>query len=385
MLDKVLYTHSKLNDIQHIYYPYKTAMKLFVELIQIALNNRAELSQTPTDNQWQTIFALAKKQALIGITYAAIERLPATQRPSRMLLLQWGVIAERIKERNEELNNKIPAISQRFHGDGFRNLILKGQTVARYYEQLNLHRYRTPGDVDIWFDGRREDVISYVRQVSPDSHAVYHHIDYPQIDGVHIEIHFTPSWMNSYFTNKRLQQFFDESKESLFSQCTMGAESTIPMTSLAFDRVYILVHIYRHLFHEGMGLRQIMDYYFVLTQGFTEAERADTVKQLCSLKMYRFTGAIMWILQNIFGMDSKYLLVPPIEKDGRFLLQEIVISGNLGLHDQRLSRKSNDSDLAYGLRKVKRNFRFIRSYPSEVLWSPLFKVWHYIWRKHINR
>lgn len=361
------------------------AMKLFVELIQIALNNRAELSHTPTDSQWQALFALAKKQALLGITYAAIERLSAEQRPTRRLLLQWGVITERIKERNEELNTKIPTISQRFHSDGFRNLILKGQAVARYYEQLNLHRHRTPGDVDIWFDGRREDVIAYVRQVSPDCHAVYHHIDYPQIDGVHLEIHFTPSWMNSYFTNRRLQQFFDKSKETLFAQCVMGAESNIPTTSLAFDRVYILVHIYRHLFHEGMGLRQIMDYYFVLIQGFTEVERAETVKLLRSLKMYRFTGAIMWILQEIFGMDSRYLLIPPIEKEGRFLLQEIMMSGNLGLHDQRLSRKSSDSDLTYGLRKVKRNFRFVTSYPSEVLWSPIFKVWHYLWRKRINR
>lgn len=360
-------------------------MKLFVELIQIALNNRAELSHTPTDSQWQTIFALAKKQALLGITYAAIERLPVEQRPPRRLLLQWAVITERIKERNEELNSKIPAISQRFHSDGFRNLILKGQAVARYYEQLNLHRHRTPGDVDIWFDGRREDVITYVRQVYPDCHAVYHHIDYPQIDGVHIEIHFTPSWMNSYFTNKRLQQFFNESKERLFSLCDNGIDDNIPTTSLPFDRVYILVHIYRHLFHEGMGLRQLMDYYFVLTQGFTETERAETVKLLRSLKMYRFTGAIMWILQDVFGMDSRYLLVPPIESEGRFLLQEIMISGNLGLYDQRLSRKSSDSDLAYGLRKVKRNFRFVTSYPSEVLWSPIFKVWHYLWRKHIDR
>ena len=94
------------------------AMKLFVELIQIALNNRAELSQTPTENQWQALFALAKKQALLGVTYAAIERLSAEQRPTRRLLLQWGVITERIKERNEELNTKIPAISQRFHSDG---------------------------------------------------------------------------------------------------------------------------------------------------------------------------------------------------------------------------------------------------------------------------
>ena len=157
----------------------------------------------------------------------------------------------------------------------------------------------------------------------------------------------------------------------------------LPTPSIAFNRVYILVHIYRHLFHEGIGLRQLLDYYFVLAQGFTEEEREATMCTLRSLRMQRFTAAVMWVLQEVYGMDDRYLLTQPDEREGRFLLSEIMLAGNFGQYDERLQHERGESALHWGLRKVKRNFRFVRSYPSEVLWSPLFKLWHWVWRKFV--
>ena len=151
------------------------------------------------------------------------------------------------------------------------------------------------------------------------------------------------------------------------------------MPTLELNRVFILVHIYRHLFSEGIGLRQLMDYYYVLRQGFTEAERRETLQVLESLKMVRFAGAVMWVLQQLFGMDDRYLLIAPNEREGRFLIREVMLAGNFGQYDTRLQHYEGESALHWGLRKVMRNFRFVRSYPSEVLWSPLFKIWNYLW------
>ena len=50
--------------------------------------------------------------------------------------------------------------------------------------------------------------MDYVRRHVPDRKPVYHHVDFPVIDELPIEVHFTPSWMNSPFTNRRLQDFF---------------------------------------------------------------------------------------------------------------------------------------------------------------------------------
>ena len=242
--------------------------------------------------------------------------------------------------------------------------------------QFSIKEYRTPGDIDIWLHGERDEILEYVRWHVPDCKPVYHHVDFPVVDDVSIEVHFTPTWMNSPLRNRRLQRFF----HSFNFQFSIFNSSELPVPNAAFNRVYILVHIYRHLFAEGIGLRQLLDYYFVLQQGFTESEREETLRILRSLGMMRFTRAVMWVLQEVFGMPDRYLLTSPDAKEGRFLLDEIMLAGNFGKYDERMQRAAGEGTFRWGLRKVLRNFRFVRSYPSEVLWSPIFKVWHLFWR-----
>ena len=381
---------------------------LFFELLQIAIGNRKELTQTPTAEEWSELYTLAQRQTLVGIAFCGVEQLPAAQRPPKALLMQWYMATERIKALNADLDRKALMVANKFLSEGFPGMVLKGQGVAKLYRethpnppckggdagiadghpdgkfsilnsQFSIKEYRTPGDIDIWLQGERKDILDYVRRHVPDCKPVYHHVDFPVINGLDIEVHFTPSWMNSPVTNRRLQRFFRGERNSNF-EVRSSAYSEIPSPNLAFNRVYILVHIYRHLFGEGIGLRQLLDYYFVLCQGFTEEERAETMCTLRSLKMERFAAAVMWVLQEVYGMDSRYLLVAPDEREGRFLLSEIMLAGNFGHYDERLQHEKGESALHWGLRKVKRNFRFVRSYPSEVLWSPLFKLWHWFWR-----
>ena len=287
------------------------------------------------------------------------------------------------------MDAKVLKVANRFLRDGFHSVILKGQGIAALYPDAS---YRTPGDIDIWLEGGIERVLAYLRAIAPKCKVVYHHADFLPIDGTEIEVHFTPSWMNSYFSNKTLQNFFRQFAKKIFyndeniitSETGTRCYKGIPVPSLAFNRVFILVHIYRHLFGEGIGLRQLMDYYYVLNQGFTEEERRETLHVLASLKMLRFAGAVMYVLQKVFGMDDKYLLLPPDEKEGRFLLNEILLAGNFGHHDKRIKRVANEGALHVFLRRTIRNLRFIRSYPSEVLWAPLFKIWHYFMRMKWN-
>ena len=395
---------------------------MFYELLQIAIGNRDRFSQAPTEGEWRELFALAQKQAMVGIAFRGVEQLPGEQRPPKQLLMQWYMAAERIKRMNADLNRKALAVADKFRGEGFPGVVLKGQGIAKLYlvsneqramsgEQntkqnlssliFDLSSYRTPGDIDIWLFGERKEILSYVRRHVPDCKPVYHHVDFPVVEGLDIEVHFTPSWMNSPVTNRRLQRFFMGDRlevkgdglevighlEGNTTHYTLNAKQAyteLPVPNLAFNRVYILVHIYRHLFAEGIGLRQLLDYYFVLCQGFTEEEREETMRVLRSLKMERFARAVMWVLQAVYGMEERFLLVAPDEREGRFLLDEIMLAGNFGQYDERLQHEQGESALHWGWRKVMRNFRFVSSYPSEVLWSPLFKLWHLFWRKGLT-
>ena len=373
----------------------------------------------PTAEEWRELFVLAQRQTLVGIAFRGVELLPEAQRPPKSLLMQWYMATERIKAMNTDLDRKALAVANKFLSEGFPCVVLKGQGIAQLYRvgqiensklkiedchpegnaqenendnenqgvgefsilnsQFSIKEYRTPGDIDIWLHGERKEILRYVRRHVPTCKPVYHHVDFPVIEGLDIEVHFTPSWMNSPFTNRRLQRWF----RSFICHLSSVNYKEIPSPSLTFNRVYILVHIYRHLFHEGIGLRQLLDYYFVLHQGFTEEERAEAMHTLHSLRMGRFTAAVMWVLQEVYGMDDRYLLTAPNEKEGRFLLNEIMLAGNFGHYDERMQHERGESALHWGLRKVKRNFRFVRSYPSEVLWSPLFKLWHWAWRRSV--
>ena len=435
---------------------------MFFELIRIAIGQQERLRSTPTAEEWKEVYDLAQRQTLTGIAFCGVQRLPEEQRPPRQLLMKWYMAAEQIRRKNEQMDRRTLAVANKFAEEGFPGVVLKGQGVAQLYRveqiensklkiedchpegdarenenknendndnenlgigkfsilnsQFSIKEYRTPGDIDIWLFGERKDILRYVRRHVPDCKPVYHHVDFPVIEGLPIEVHFTPSWMNSPFTNRRLQRWFkrttvnslrstDDRRQTTVNRAvsaltsdegainraehfnrsrasltgTEGA-SMIPTPTLAFNRVYILVHIYRHLFHEGIGLRQLLDYYFVLHQGFTEEERTETMRTLRSLRMQRFTAAVMWVLQEVFAMDDRYLLTDPNEEEGRFLLSEIMLAGNFGHYDERIKRSAKVTEWGLFCRRVGRNLRFLRSYPSEVLWSPFFKLWHAVFR-----
>ena len=351
--------------------------ELFFSLLRRATGSRDVIPTTISAKEWDEVFELAKQQALVGIIFCAIEKLDPAQRPPRQMLLKWWSIAEQIKQRSQLLNETAWQVEQCFAKDGFRGTILKGVGLAALYPEP---LYRTPGDIDIWLDAEREDIVAYVRKHKENPFVIYHHVDFVEVNGVNIEVHFTPSYFSDFRTNNRFQQYVREQRPLQIGHTTaLDGVGEVHTPTLAFNRVYVLSHIYRHLFDEGVGLRQLLDYYYVLCQGFTDEEREETMRVLRHLKMKRFVAAVMWVLKEVFGMEERYMLTAPNEKDGRFLLDEIMIAGNFGHHDPRIIRSKDERLFTRFVRRTVRNLRFLRSYPSEVIGSPIFKIWQRAW------
>lgn len=337
------------------------------------------LSVTPTAKQWKELFELSKKQTLAGITFTGIEKLPTTQRPPKEILLNWYNTCQLIKKQNTLLNRQAVAVSQKFREEGFQSVILKGQGIAALYAQPER---RTPGDIDIWLEGGRDKILKYVRRFFPASLPQYHHIDFPIIKGLAMEIHFTPTWMYNYFTNKKLQRYFgQEIKRQTKNSTVLGEEGTVNTPTSDFNRIYILLHIYKHLFQEGIGLRQLLDYYYVLAQGFTTEEQAETTALFKKFNILRFAGATMYVLKRVFNIDDKYIIVPPIEKEGKALLHEIMEKGNFGKYSPDIALLQSSSPVIRAYSHTKENLKLLFSYPDEILWAPLFRMWHYFWMR----
>lgn len=356
-------------------------MLLAFELIKVAIGNLEALSRVPTDDEWKEMFVFSIKQTLVGVMFSGIEKLPKEQRPPRRLLLTWLVQTDTIRDRNKELRESVLKVVKAFEKDGRRSVLLKGQGLALLYPSPER---RMPGDIDLWVEGRRDDIVRLLRQKGENGPVVYHNMPYRLFDNVTLEVHFTPSWMNNYFTNRVLQRFFADQQEVQFQNRVAldGGDVFVSIPTDAFNRVFILQHIYRHLFGSGIGLRQLMDYYFVLQRGCTDAEKAETLLMLRRLHMLKFTAGIMYVLGYVLGLKEEKMLVAPNVKEGQFLLSEILRAGNFGHYDDRIKIPENENKLHSFFRITKQNMRLLKHYPEETLWNPLYRAWHYCWRKY---
>ena len=355
--------------------------RIFFDFLQFCIGSVADIPASVKDADWKVLYAIAKKQALLGVLFYGIRRLPKELAPEQKLLMQWMVMAEQIRKQNIRLFQDSVKVCQNFENEGFTNCILKGQGNALLYPDPYM---RTPGDIDISLSGGRKKIMEYVNKVCPNQVVRYHHVDFPVMKAA-IEVHFTPSYMFFPIHNRRMQKWF---KEVMDLQCSNVVtlpdgygEITVP--TMNFNVIYILSHLYRHVFTEGIGLRQLIDYYFVLVK--SEERR---VKNLTALQreqkylgLWKFAGAVMYVLHEALGLPEAKMIAPIDVNEGRFLLAEIMQGGNFGQYDTRLGSKENEGKLHRYLRMSLRNLRFMKHYPTEALSEPLFRTWFALWKK----
>lgn len=361
------------------------AEKHFSRLVRIAVGCESELAENPSEDVWEEIYTLVRKQALTGVLYAGIERLPRAQRPPLPILLDWYALAEKIKMQNARLNRQATVLCLRFTQARFPSTVLKGQGVAQFYPRPEL---RQAGDIDIWVAGGHRRIVPFLRKRCPVGEVVYHHVDTRMFKNTEVEVHFRPSWFWNPVHNRRLQRWFAAQAPAQMSHAVAlpGEVEGFVAPTRSFNAVFLLLHIYRHLFDEGIGLRQLMDYYYVLCQpeGAEPLDREAVCRLLRRFGLSRFAAAVMYVLREVFGLEENCFLLPPDSRRGRMLLDEIMLAGNFGQYDVRLVRARRGT-VANLVRKMRRNARFLRYYPQEILWEFPFKIWHYCWRKAVNR
>ena len=433
--------------------------QIFFDFLRFCIGSGDEIPESLKEVDWKELYAIAKKQCLVGVLFDGIQKLPAEHVGiKKELLLQWMAESQMLEKANVRLNDAAIQVSEWFRKKGFRTCILKGQGNVLMYPNLYS---RTPGDIDIWVDGGDKRVISFVRSISPHEKACYHHIEFPSYKGVEVEVHYRPSFLLCFWHNRKLQKYYERVKEEQFSHRVMlGEQGEIAIPMVEFNLIFQLTHIFSHLMNEGIGLRQLLDYYYVLCdfykvyQNFSKTHPSsltlkggstafpkplspqgtgdvtapprrseplrskvggpskvspdcagwdrlsiegdnsagsttavtssastalDVVqKELKELGLWKFAGGIMYIMQEVFGMHASRLIVPPNEKYGKFVLNEVLEAGNFGRHDAR--NRFGRSQLGHNLQRVYRDMRLVRYFPAEALCEPIFRTWHFFWR-----
>lgn len=436
--------------------------------LRYCLEDKVDLSMVVSNMDWRQLYSFATKQTIIGICFDGIKRL-SEEYPEELkknpierdLLMTWMGVSQQIRRQNMKVNGVAAKLYSMLREDGLRCCILKGQGNALMYPNAYS---RNPGDIDVWVNASREQITEYAKKHFELGDDIrYQHIE-TSVDGVPVELHFFPCTMNNPIYNARLQKWF---KRNADLQCSNVVslpdgigEIAIPTT--AFNVIYQLTHLYHHFFDEGIGMRQIIDYFLVvndfsknvflntdfsnssvsLSKGsstshpspLSSEERDVTAPSRCSeplrykdggasnpspncagwdrlsivgdnsagsatavtssastalvvvqrelkhLGLWKFAGAVMYVLHEALGLSEEKMIAPMDEKRGKLLLAEILNGGNFGKHFTKYGHFTQQGMAKKYFLKIWRNMHFVRYYPAEALSEPIFRTWHFFWR-----
>lgn len=351
-------------------------MNPLFELVQFSIGTRDDFPSAPDSFEaWKALLLQVAEHSLVGVTFPAVEKLSSIGDVPLEIYYPWELAVKKITRKNQEQRNAIVELHKFFRDNGFRNCILKGQSMSALYPDPSL---RQSGDIDIWLEGDRQQVLAFLNKHFKVIDTRYIHSEMKTAEGLNLEVHYTPSWMNAPWSNRRLQRWFKACNDEQFSNYDASLGFCVP--TLAFDAVFILIHIYRHVLEEGIGLRQLLDYYQLLIH-LTDADRRKALDDLRHLKLLRFTQAIMYVMVEGFRLDEKYLLCEPDSRLGAYLMDSILTSGNFGHSDPRNENSRKESLVVHGWHKFMRNLRFGSFSLSESLCMPMFATWQYFWRR----
>ena len=423
------------------------------DFLKYCLGSKGDMSRVIACMDWQMLYSFASKQALLGLCFEGIERLgkeypeELKQNPiGRELLMTWMGKAQQIRRQNMKVNAVASKLFAMLRVDGMRCCVLKGQGNALMYPNSYS---RTPGDIDVWIDASRERIMEYTQKKFELGDDIrLQHLE-TSLDGVPVELHFFPCSMNNPIYHARLQKWFRRNADLQCSHIVRlpdgAGDVAVPTT--AFNVVYQLTHLYHHFFDEGIGMRQIIDYYVVIDdfwkvkESISQPSRPSLPKEgstafpkplspqgtgdvtalrcseplrskvggpskvspecLCGvnrlacdapeglkalqkelkyLGLWKFAGAVMYVLHETLGLPEEKMIVPVDEKRGRLLLAEILDGGNFGRHFSKYGGFTHQSTGKKYFLKIWRNMHFVRYYPAEALSEPIFRTLHFFWR-----
>ena len=329
--------------------PIDKPFAYLVRLLRLAATESGALAfaaAPPSAEEWRATYRLALRHAVPGVAWDGVERLQA-EAPEALrdmpadLMGKWFADVQTIEAANSRMAKQAEQVQALLKTGGFDAQILKGASLAAYYQQP---AHRQAADIDLWVSPTqanhgslktcRERLLAYLksRDIAVTA-VVYHHIE-TMIDGADVELHVTPTWLCNPVHNRRLQRLFAQADE----------------LTPELQEVYALLHAFRHIYHDGLALRHVLDYYLVC--------RHNRKMSITSpLALYGQLGLTRFALT----MDelSAYLFDNPATESLSAPVQHLLAA----LPQRRASR------------------RVQWDYPSETLFNLPWRIVHHVWRK----
>lgn len=360
---------------------------LFFELIRLSLGMQTGLSRDVSEKEWADMYQMAEKHGLLGVCFRGVQRLCNYDDEyyagmTELLYLTWMGMAARIQQENGMVDAQCARLCRRLARDGFRSCILKGQGNALLYGDLA--GLRQSGDIDVWampdnvrtIRESRPLVDEYVHRRFPQEKGAFVHIGFPVFEGTEVEMHYVPTMDGCPWVDRRFMRLFEEYQDACFANVTeLGFATPVTAVNVLFN----LRHAKGHFITAGIGLRHVLDLYFIFKS--MDGDIATVSAALRKLHLRRFLSGMLWVMKEVLGEVPGDFGVAPDERLGRFVLGEIMLGGNFGHHDDRLRGVDEMGFRQRWRQYLKLSSVRARYFPADVLWSYVFRLRVGIWRR----
>lgn len=349
-------------------------VKIFLDNTQISISDEDAIGlkwlryvmspddHVPKISDWDKIYHFANKQKILGICTPSDDSVSI----QRDLLFKWIGEFQQIKIKSTLLNRRTVELYVLLQKAGFQCCILKGQgNAAMYPNPLK----RMPGDIDVWIDADERSIHQYVKSVFPDAEESFKHIKFPVFPDIPVDIHCTPLKFRYPVYQRRLQKWIKENKDEQFKHHVRltGTDVDIAVPTARFNVVYQLGHILTHLFDEGIGLRHLVDYYYLLKQleGISETEKEQIREDWKELGLIRLAHAIMWIEHEVLGLPQDNMIDSPDSRLGNKILKDVLEGGNFGKYSHRMENVGRGR-FTKRMATFRRLISFMPYFPGEI-------------------
>lgn len=229
--------------------------------------------------------------------------------------------------------------------------------------------------------GGRERILEYVQRTAPTSVINEIELEYKIFEDTEVDLHYELPNFRNPFRNRKLHAFLNGQINGNFdNKRVLPNEAVISCPVREYDVVFQLVHIYDYFICRGVGLRQIMDFHFLLLAKPKTANIESVRKTVRDIGLDEFASGLMWVLQHVIGASMIGVPWCPNKCDGEFLLKEVLISGNFGHGNEKMNDVVTNTWKRAWIVNAN-TFRYWRFDHWAWLWSPLWRIYHFVWKK----
>lgn len=354
----------------------------FLSLLKVSLCDDKPNPKDFENTDWNWIFKMAQKQTVIPLILDGLSVLPKEVHPGMPQKMKMMAYVQSVEKTNLKHRQVIGRINGILKENGIEVVFMKGQTTAlRYPNPL----HRQPGDIDFVVDKSKfDETLDILDKIGrTDRELIHEHHGMAYVEGIPIEPHYKIHNYQRPSTDRVIQKLFNEvfPSELIYTDID-GYE--IPILPPTFESVFLISHMVNHIYEEGLGLRQVIDYSLFLKKNGMVIDWKRHEEYLKEMRMTKAWRIFTCLCIDYLGLKTEAAIKDfsnKEKKDAKRLFEDIMRLGNFGRGEYVFKHNGMMDALSNYLWVVKRCLKMGFVCPSEAVWWIISKPIRFINKK----